>query len=76
VASAPVLELMLVKPADQAAFSAAQTTFHDDHLEAADTVVAHLPSLGNPVIGVVASSEADAGRPNLRGVSEYRSFMR
>lgn len=42
LASAPVVELVLVRPADPAAFDAAHVVLHDRYLERVDEVLAHV----------------------------------
>jgi hypothetical protein len=46
-AQAPVVEIVLVKPADPAAFATAHASLHDDHLDSADAVISHLRLLTN-----------------------------
>ena len=87
VASAPVVEVVLVKPTDPEAFESAHATLHDDHLDAADTVVAHVRLLANAngVAGDIngwTSGEAMAAmgaammeRPELAPVFDERNEM-
>ena len=87
VAEAPVVEVVLSKPRHLAAYVTAHATLHNDHLDAADSVVSHLRLLpnANGITGDVNGwTSADAmmemapammQRPELAPVFDERNEM-